>query len=157
MRTFTIKYALAVFFVGCALSQPKPKATIPQPPPIPAPACLSNPVTLGTVTMTCTMIDNTESNGSGLGLTIPDAYLFQVRVVSIDPDVIGVRIGVTYLAPVYDAKGSAQLYTVWGSVGVSTGGTFVATPGFRYTFVLTAASVTGVMVQELKASSSQTF
>ncbi len=133
------------------------------PAPVPPPACLTAPVAAGSVTLTCSMIDNTLVNGDGLGLSFAGgAYIFQVRAVSSDPDVIAVRIGVTFALTVLD--GTAQVpVTIWGSVGSSQGttpgwnNTAAPTPGYRYTFLLPGPSVTGIVVQELKAASSQKF
>lgn len=124
-----------------------------------APECLTRPVTLGTVTVSCSLLDNSISNGEGLGPTLlSETYIFQVRVVSTDPDVIAVRIGVTYQAPAYREDGSTIPATVWGSVGKSTGNSILRpTPGYRYTFVLGGPGVTGIVIQELKASTSQAF
>lgn len=124
-----------------------------------APACLAAPVASGSVTVTCSLIDNTVPNGDGLGPTFaPGNYIFQVRVVSSDPDVIAVRIGVTFPSVLLDANGVPVPVTLWGSVGVSNAYNPVApTPGFRYTFLISSPAVTGITVQELKVSSSQKF
>src|SRR5689334_13260930 len=63
--------------------------------------CFKAPVMTGTVTISCTAIDNTAnpslmSADPGLFVNYPPSYLLAVRVTSSDPAVIGARITVTY-------------------------------------------------------------
>ena len=87
--------------------------------------------------------------------------IFQVRLSSADPDVIGFRVGVTFADLNVTVNGLPASFTVWGSVGKSPS-SFVPQPAppapyYRYTFLLTSTNITGIQVQELKATSSQAF
>jgi hypothetical protein len=109
------KYASFLFLLIPAWSQ-----TTPPTPPAP-PECLTKAVTLGTVTITCTLLDATAENGAtAFGPALLDGVLFQVKALSTDADVIGVRIGVTYQAIPATATTPAVFLTSWGSVGKST-------------------------------------
>lgn len=156
------KYLLPLFLLVPAWSAD------PVTPPTP-PECLTRPVTLGNVTITCSLIDNTAPNGaSALGPALVDAYFLQVRASSTDPDVIGFRLGVSFSAPI-SAPPPTVLpppITLWGFTGKTfdsnNSSYYPAQPtsGFRYTFALSpdgTTKITGIQVQELKASSSQTF
>lgn len=134
------------------------------PPPTP-PECLTRPVTLGNVTLSCILLDVTRVNGSFDPGASPltDAPVFQVRLSSTDPDVIAFRVGVTVVYPAVAVEGQAPAsFTVWGSVGKSPSPFAPVTPAgpapyLRYTFLLQSTAITGVEIQELKASSSQRF
>ncbi len=154
-------------------SQTTPPVTPLTPPP--PPACLTAPVTLGNVTLNCSLIDNTVANGAvSPGILVAAAVvMIQVRVTSTDPDAIGFRIGITYTDPLYTAPdGFLLTQTAWGLTGKTLDTDYIAaalahksaalfptTPGYRFTFYLNSAqpTITGIQVQELKASSSQTF
>lgn len=139
--------------------------TTPPVPPAP-PDCLSKPVTLGTVTITCTLLDATAENGAtAFGPALLDGVLFQVKAISTDADVVGFRIGVTYQAIPATATAPAVFLTSWGSVGKSTRTSSEVgfkpppvAPGFRFTFFLSVGdAITSIQVQETKVTSSQTF
>lgn len=130
-------------------------------PPAP-PECLAKPVTQGSVTLSCTMLDTNPVNG-GSDFAANElrggAFVFQVKLASTDPDVIAFRVGVTYLYPAVGTD-SPVSYTVWGSVGKSPTPFAPPQPSatyFRYTFLLSYPTITGIQVQELKVSSAQTF
>lgn len=133
--------------------------------PVP-PACLSGPVTKGNVTLNCSLIDNTGSFGADPGLFSGGVqYVLQVRVTSSDPDVSAIGIAISSLV---EPGGTSAPYTVteWRSMSKtcstlarsvvgcgSEPGPFV----FRYSLSLSSTVITSIQVQELKASSSQTF
>jgi hypothetical protein len=152
-----LKLLLPLLFVSVAL------AADPVTPPAP-PECLTRPVTLGSVTLSCVLLDTDPVNG-GSDFSANElrggALVFQVRLSTTDPDVIGFRVGVTYLYPP-NAVGAAPFpYTVWGTVGKSPSSSVPQpappAPYFRYTFLLSYSAITGIQIQELKPSSSQTF
>lgn len=138
--------------------------TTPVTPPAPEPpACLVRPVTQGSVTLSCTLLEtNPENAGSDFSASElrGGAVVFQVSLSTADPDVIGFRVGVTFQYGL--GVEASTLYTAWGSMGKSPA-TYApavrppASPYYRYTFLISSAKVTGIQVQELKASSSQTF
>ncbi len=141
----------------------------PPTPPAP-PACLSGPVSQGSVTITCVSIDTTSANGATPGFALTDGQLFQVKASSTDKDVVAFRIGLTYqvapqFPPELNQDGSVVRYTTWATVGLSTGTLppANATPapvssGLRYAFFLTSIyTPVSIQVQELKVSSAQTF
>lgn len=155
-----LKYSLLSFLlIGSMWSQTTIPVT-PQPP-----ACLSAPVVQGSVTLSCSLIDNTAANGAApMEFGASDAYLFQVRLSSTDPEVIGFRVGLSYTQPgITAADGVSPLVlTAWGTVGKGRTGyaqtvPVAPTPGYRYTFLLGSPSITSIQIQELKPSSSQTF
>jgi hypothetical protein len=136
-------------------------AADPVVPPAP-PECLTRPVTLGSVTITCTVLDVSSTSGvTAPGWTFPDGYLFQVNATSTDPDVIGFRFGFTWQVPTTSATTPPDSVTEWGTVGKVVplpSRRLPAFSGYRYTFVVGAGyPVTSIQVQELKAASSQTF
>lgn len=152
------KYLLPLFLLIPAWSQTTP--VIPPTPPAP-PACLSGPVTLGSVTMSCTLLDTNPING-GSDFSSNDLrngnIVFQVRLSSTDPDVIAFRVGVTLL---YDAGTGLQPFTLWASVGKSPSAyqppPASPSPYYRYTFLIPGSNVSSIEVQELKVSNSQKF
>lgn len=155
------KYALLPFLLIPAWSQTTPPPPVP---PVP-PECLTRPVTLGNVTLSCILLDVTRVNGAFDPGASPltDAPVFQVRLSSADPDVIAFRVGVTFLYPAVAVEGQTPAsFTVWGSVGKSPSSFAPIAPAgpvpyLRYTFLLSSTAVTSVEIQELKASSSQKF
>jgi hypothetical protein len=144
-----MKLLSLMLFVSAALAQDAPKP----------PACLSGPVTQGSVTITCSLIDNTAANASadnGIAIAPNGGFIFQVRVVSTDPAVVAARIGVSYVS--VGAPQGTPPSTQWGLTGITVADpTTTTTPGFRYTFYLQGSVVTSIQVQELKPSTSQTF
>lgn len=129
------------------------------------PDCLTKPVTLGSVTLSCILMETDPVNGA-TDPSVPQFIgypAFQVKLSSTDPDVVAFRVGVTY---VLVNAGVPVAYTLWGTVGKSPS-PFIPqpaspTPYYRYTFMLagnniSASNISGIQVQELKASTSQTF
>lgn len=130
----------------------------PQPP-----ACLSGPVVQGSVTLTCTAMDNSVFASLGSGGDLGLAYMLQVRIASTDPEVIAVRIGVTTIAQTTgDPKQPLTSNTRWVLVPKS-GNSFGYAINLPIYFDPLGGPqpqpvvITGIQVQELKASSSQNF
>ncbi len=147
---------IALLLTAAAFAQ----AVVPPVPPAP-PACLSGPVTSGTVTLSCTLLDTAQENAeSGVSLQVLGFPIFQVRLSSSDPDVIGFRVGVTFVNAGSVLAGTPVSYTTWGTVGRSAATYQAPTPAspyYRYTFALSGTNITSIQVQELKVSSSQSF
>jgi hypothetical protein len=136
--------------------------TLPDPP-----ACLTKPVTQGNITLSCSMIDNTGSFGADPGLFSGGVqYVLQVRITSSDPDVLGIRVTVTSLidsgtpaAPaLVSVMESRSLSKTCSSqppavAGCGPNDTYV----YRYSLVPGSPLITSIQIQELKASTSQTF
>lgn len=125
--------------------------------------CLKGPVTVGSLTIECSIIDNSGVGGGSDFQSIPAAKLLQVRGVSSDPDVIGLRIGLTVQTthPTSDPQNpNIVTETTWALANKTRG----SNPVFRYTFWLGGnmddkfdpypTSITKIEVQELKVSSS---
>jgi hypothetical protein len=150
------KHLLPFFLLIPAWSQTTP--VTPPTPPTP-PECLTRPVTQGSVTITCSLIDNFFANSAadnGIVIAPNGSFLFQVRVVSSDPATIGARIGVSYLS--LESAPETKPATQWGVTGLTaTANNVVAIPGFRYTFYISGSIISSIQVEELKASSVQTF
>lgn len=149
-------FLLPLLFLSAAV------AADPVVPPAP-PECLTRPVTLGSVTLSCVLLDVSSSSGvTAPGWTFPDGYLFQVTASSTDPDVIGFRFGLTWQVPTTPtATTPAESVTEWGTVGKVLARPSLKLPvfsGYRYTFVIGPGyPVTAIQVQELKPASSQNF
>lgn len=156
------KYLLPFFLLIPAWSQTTPPVTPPAPP-----RCLTEPVTLGSVTLSCSLIDNTGSFGADPGLFGGGVqYVLQVRITSSDPDVVGVRVGVTSLidagtpavpslVPATETRSlsktcSSQLPV---TVGCGATGTYV----YRYSMYIGSPAITSIKVEETKIGSTQTF
>jgi hypothetical protein len=135
------------------------------PPPAP-PACLAGPVTRGAVTLSCSLIDNTGSFGADPGLFSGGVqYVLQVRITSSDPDVVGVRVGVTANVDTGIVAAPTTAVTEWRSLsktcstqpptiaGCGDGGVYV----YRYSLALASTAISAIQVDETKTSSSQVF
>lgn len=143
-------FAIAGAFSLAAQTQ-APASTVP--------GCLSGPVTQGTLTVSC---DDLAFSGNGA--------TFIVKAVTTDPTVIGVRIVLATTNHVM-RSGIPVAVQYTGTVGVpSVPITNQRMPAsvtgsvLRYVFNLPSANsdgspliISGVTVQELKPSSSQSF
>lgn len=154
---------LALAAVAAAFGQSQ--AQLPAPPD--PPACLTAPVTKGSVTLSCSLIDNTGAFGADPGLFSGGVqYVLQVRVVSSDPDVIGIIVSVTSLLPASTPNAAPSSATQVRSISktCSTNGPAVPgrgdTPGpyaYRYSLWVDSAAITAIQIDETKRSSSQVF
>lgn len=118
-----------------------------------APACLSGPVTKGSVTVSCTAIENSTSLAAadaGVFVGLYPPYLFAVRMASTDPDVIGFQVTITYTWGIQETQTQSGVVTA-PALGVSA-----MTP-LTYLFAPRGTRVTGVSVQEIKATSKDSF
>jgi hypothetical protein len=124
-----------------------------QTPPPAAPACLSVPVTKGTVTVSCSGVDNTTTlinAESGVFAAYPPAYLLVVKAVSTDVEVVAFRITVTY------AIGDAQTETRVG-LATKTPTSLPDPVSLGYVFALRTEKVISIKVQEMRAVSEADF
>ena len=126
-----------------------------------APACLGGPVTKGTLTVTCALIDMTGTASGGDVPGIGGALYLAVKAVSTDPAVIGAAFtlasNTASPTPTAAVTQSSQVMLspiAFAAVAPATSGSLT----FSYLFLLQDQyTPTSVQVQELKPSSSQAF
>lgn len=148
--------ALLFLAVSAAFPQQTPA---PAPPPDP-PACLSAPVTKGTVTLSCSVIDAITA-GADTNL-LPGLFMLGVKATSSDPEVVALTIEVATVRstdPNTTPSSASEKRAV--SVARSKTGTFsyvfTLNPTFDDKGTALATLITGITIRELKEVSSQSF
>ena len=153
-------YKLILLFVSgtlCLAAQTGTTSTQPA-----GPACLSGPVTKGTLTVTCTLVDMTgTASGSDVPGIAGSVYL-AVKAVSTDPAVIGATFTLTSntgASPTPTATITQSSQVIVSPVAFSALAPAQSTNlTLSYLFLLQNQYVpTSIQVQEFKPSSSQTF
>lgn len=132
--------------------------------PSPALDCLSHPVTIGNVTLTCSAIDNTAYPDTGMptGDYVGAAsYVIQLRANSTDPDVNAMRFNLTW-QPYPGQLPAATRSAIVVKTGTAFAYTFTLSPSYvlntdGVTYSPARFSITAIQVQELKVATSQTF
>jgi hypothetical protein len=160
------RFALLFLLTLPLIAQTEPPPT-PPPPPDP-PACLTAPVTKGTVTLSCSMIDSSAWGQQSDLLTAfanqPLGYLFLLKVASSDPDVVAVRFEVTYVSglsksgsPVVTSPVVSSRAVVAQRVNGVFAYTLVIPPVFDGSPIPVALDVRSINIQELRPANSQLF
>jgi hypothetical protein len=118
------------------------------------PACLNGPVTKGTLTVTCTKVDVSDSVVASDLPQYGAPRLFIVRVVSTDPGTVGARITLslqpTPVDPSPRQSGVVMLTPTSVAQPLPMSYVFSTSNGF-------GPDVVGVNVEELKPSAGQSF
>ena len=132
--------------------------------PLCAQDCLNAPIVKGSLTVSCNQITTAEVLASDVAIvagTYPNVTLLHVKATSSDPDVIGIRIKVTFLEAANPAGGGGQ-FSAQASDYIKLG--LVLRPPDRapnlpmsYVFSYAYRTITSLVVEELKASSSSSF
>ena len=150
---------LALMFLAGAMSLAAQTGTTTPPA---APACLSGPVTKGTLTVTCTLIDLTGTASGSDVAGMEGAVYLAVKAVSTDPSVTGAAFTLTSNTPgspdpTAAVTQSSQVMlspVAFSAVSSSTTSTLT----FSYLFLLQYQfAPISIQVQELKPSSTQAF
>jgi hypothetical protein len=147
-----MKLTLLSLLAFSAFAQTNPPA--PQLPPDP-PACLTAPVTKGTITLSCSMIDATSGSDFSYG------YIFGIKASSSDPEVVALRVELTTVTnPLPDGTLSKakRLVTVLKGNGGSFSYAFVLMPTYDIQGLNPSpTAVASIKVEELKPSNSVDF